>query len=44
MIAEGHTYNAEKLCRKFLLKNKKNVEGMRLLASLGVAADVLDDA
>ena len=44
MIAEGHTYMAEQLCRKFLLKNKKHVEGMRLLASLGVAADVLDDA
>ena len=26
------------------MQNKKNVEGMRLLASLGVAADVLDDA
>ena len=44
MISEGHSYDAEQLCRQFLQKNKKNVEGMRLLASLGVAADVLDDA
>jgi len=44
MIAEGNHYKAERLCRKFLMQNKKNVEGMRLLASLGVAADVLDDA
>ena len=44
MIAEGHNFQAEKLCRKFLMQNKRNVEGMRLLASLGVAADVLDDA
>ena len=44
MIAEGKNFHAEKLCRRFLIENKKNVEGMRLLASLGVAADVLDDA
>ena len=44
MIAEGYNFQAERLCRKFLMQNKKNVEGMRLLASLGVAADVLDDA
>ena len=44
MIAEGKNFHAEKLCRKFLIENKKNVEGMRLLASLGVAADILDDA
>ncbi|MEC9415954.1 MAG: sulfotransferase, partial [Pseudomonadota bacterium] len=44
MIAEGNHYKAERLCRKFLMQNKKNVEGMRLLASLGVASEVLDDA
>jgi tetratricopeptide (TPR) repeat protein len=44
MIAEGYNFQAEKLCRKFLIQNKRNVEGMRLLASLGVASDVLDDA
>ena len=44
MIAEGYNYQAERLCRNFLMQNKRNVEGMRLLASLGVAADVLDDA
>jgi len=44
MIAEGKNFQAERLCRKFLMENKKNIEGMRLLASLGVAADVLDDA
>ena len=44
MIAEGHNFQAERLCRRFLMQNKRNVEGMRLLASLGVAADVLDDA
>jgi len=44
MIAEGYNYQAERLCRKFLMQNKRNVEGMRLLASLGIASDVLDDA
>ena len=44
MIAEGKNFQAERLCRNFLMENKKNIEGMRLLASLGVAADVLDDA
>ena len=44
MIAEGYLFKAERLCRKFLKANKTHVEGMRLLADLGVKADVLDDA
>ena len=44
MIAEGYLFKAERLCRKFLKVNKTHVEGMRLLADLGVKADVLDDA
>ncbi len=36
MIAEGHNFQAERLCRRFLMQNKKNVEGMRLLAQSAV--------
>ncbi len=44
MIAEGRPFVAEQVCRKFLRQNPKHVEGMRLLADLGVRAGVLDDA
>ncbi len=44
MTAEGRYYDAERLCRHFLMKNKTHVEGMRLLADLGVKTNVLDDA
>jgi tetratricopeptide (TPR) repeat protein len=44
MTAEGHYYKAERLCRLFLKANPTYVEGMRLLADLGVKSGVLDDA
>jgi tetratricopeptide (TPR) repeat protein len=44
MLHEGKLYKAEMLCRSFLQKNPKNVEGMRLLAELGVRLMVFDDA
>jgi tetratricopeptide (TPR) repeat protein len=44
MLHEGRLYKAERLCRSFLKQNPRNVEGMRLLAELGVRLLVLDDA
>lgn len=44
MMAEGKLVKAEQLCRSFVQKNPKHVEGMRLLADLGVKSQVLDDA
>ncbi len=44
MMAEGKLLKAEKLCRRFMQQNQKHVEGMRLLADLGVKTNVLDDA
>ena len=44
MISEGKLFKAERLCRQFLKENPKHVEGMRLLADLGVRSEVLDDA
>ncbi|MGI9232556.1 MAG: sulfotransferase [Woeseiaceae bacterium] len=44
MMSERRLYKAEKLCRAFLKDNPQNIEGMRLLADLGVKSGVLDDA
>ncbi|MGB1615988.1 MAG: tetratricopeptide repeat-containing sulfotransferase family protein [Pseudomonadales bacterium] len=44
LINEGRLAGAEQLCRLFLRRNPKHVEGMRLLAYLGVQTEVLDDA
>ena len=44
MISENRLFRAERLCRAFLQDNPKHVEGMRLLADLGVPSGVLDDA
>ncbi len=44
MMEEGKLAKAEQLCRSFLQKHPKNIEGMRLLADLGVKTHVLDDA
>ncbi len=41
---EGRLLKAERLARAFLKKNPSHVEGMRLLANLGVKLHVLDDA
>ena len=44
LIAEGKWVKAENLCRKFLQKNPRYVEAMRLLADIGVKLGVLDEA
>lgn len=43
-LHEGHLFKAERLCRQFLLANEHHIEGMRLLADIGVKLNVLDDA
>ena len=43
-VNEGRLLPAEKLCRQFLKQYPKYVEGMRLLAYIGVQTEVLDDA
>ena len=44
MFADGEIGQAERLVREYLLKHGDHVEGMRLLAQIGVRHDVLDDA
>ena len=44
LINEGRLAGAEQLCRLFLRRNPRHVEGMRLLAYLGIQTEVLDDA
>jgi tetratricopeptide (TPR) repeat protein len=44
LYCEGELTAAEKLIRAFLLRHGDNVEAMRLLARIGVAREVLDDA
>ena len=44
MLADGEIDQAERLVRDYLLKHGDHVEGMRLLAQIGVRHDVLDDA
>ncbi|MGH8241446.1 MAG: sulfotransferase, partial [Steroidobacteraceae bacterium] len=44
MLAEGEIYAAEGVIRQFLQTRPNHVEGMRLLAHIGVKLDVLDDA
>jgi len=44
LLHEGKLYKAEQLCRRFLLENKHHVEGMRLLAELGIRLKIYDDA
>lgn len=43
-IHEGRLLKAENLCRAHLIKNKQDVEAMRLLAEVGARFNVLDDA
>lgn len=43
-LAEGKLLKAEQLCRQFLKAHPKHVEGMRLLADIGVKLSILDDA
>lgn len=43
-LHEGRLLRAEEICRHFLRANPKNVEGMRLLARIGIELGILDDA
>ena len=44
LFSEGDLAPAETIVRAYLLKHGNHVEGMRLLARIGLAHDVLDDA
>ncbi|HEY6516600.1 MAG TPA: sulfotransferase [Steroidobacteraceae bacterium] len=44
MFADGEIEAAESLVRRYLLENGDHIEGMRLLAQIGMKVDVLDDA
>jgi uncharacterized protein HemY len=44
MFADGETHAAEQIIRDFLKTSPRDVEAMRLLARIGIARDVLDDA
>jgi tetratricopeptide (TPR) repeat protein len=44
LFAEGEIHAAEQVVREFLQTHGTNVEGMRLLAQIGVKLDILDDA
>jgi tetratricopeptide (TPR) repeat protein len=44
MFADNEIYDAEQLLRHYLLAHGNHVEGMRLLAQIGVKMDVYDDA
>jgi predicted Zn-dependent protease len=44
MYADGQIHEAEQVVRQYLLTHGNHVEGMRLLAEIGVKMDVLDDA
>ena len=44
LIAQGRLLKAEDLCRRFLQSVPHHVEGMRLLADIGIRFGVLDDA
>jgi len=43
-IYERELYQAEQLCRVFMQKNPKHLEGMRLLAKIASELGILDDA
>ena len=43
-LHEGRLIRAEELARHFLRSNPKHVEGMRLLAQIGIKLGILDDA
>jgi tetratricopeptide (TPR) repeat protein len=44
LVSQGRLLKAEDICRQFLQKVPRNVEGMRLLADIGSRLGVLDDA
>ncbi|MDG5747604.1 sulfotransferase [Qipengyuania sp. XHP0207] len=43
-LHEGRILRAEEICRHFLRTNPRDVEGMRLLAQIGIKLGILDDA
>lgn len=44
LLAQEKILKAEQLCRQFMQKNPRNLEGMRLLAEIGLRFGVLEDA
>jgi tetratricopeptide (TPR) repeat protein len=44
LFAEGEILAAERLVRQFLQQHGDHIEGMRLLAQIGMKLDILDDA
>jgi len=44
MFADGEIIAAERMIRRFLLEHGDHIEGMRLLARIGIRLGVLDDA
>jgi tetratricopeptide (TPR) repeat protein len=44
MFADGEILAAEQMIRKFLLEHGDHIEGMRLLARIGIKLGILDDA
>ncbi|QFT78667.1 tetratricopeptide repeat-containing sulfotransferase family protein [Erythrobacter sp. THAF29] len=43
-LAEGRLMRAEEICRHYLRQHPRDVEGMRLLAKIGIELGILDDA
>ncbi|MEP5938544.1 MAG: sulfotransferase [Erythrobacter sp.] len=43
-LAEGRLLRAEEVCRYYLRQHPRDVEGMRLLAKIGIDLGILDDA
>ena len=44
LISQGRLVKAEQLCKAFMQKSPRNIEGMRLLADIGVRLGVLEEA
>jgi len=44
MFADGELHDAETVVRQYLLTHGNHIEGMRLLAKIGMRLDVVDDA
>lgn len=44
LIHEGKLLKAEQICRQFLQQNKRHIEGMCLLADIGIELKIYDDA
>lgn len=44
MFADGEIHDAETVVRQYLLTHGNHIEGMRLLAKIGMRLDVVDDA